>query len=395
MTFALGVAAALAAPFVMTIGFFVWEDHWKGSAFALNLFKCNFVTPLSLLLVLVATTTSRQQLFSPEIFTVRAVGHLMLSSVIGIVIGDWAWLRGLQILGARRVILMDSLKPFLAALFGWIILDEDLRLAALGGIVLTVAGVLIVSLEKEPVETDEASTTDKNDTTRTNEDSAVEEPPTDHLEQNETVQQESIADMDTNNNTTILKGDGPATEDGTTPSTSTLRIGYALSILNVALDTYASVLTKQHGQQMTVWEIILIRFGFAGIVMMALSLVLHLRAWFLRSNSTRNLPSADDREEKDEISWYSLPSMTKSSWFHVSGGVVLVTFLTPALSNYALFEIALALALTLTSVGPLYSLPLSFLLQKNVPTSRSLAGAVLAVAGVLVLAFRGTTPQDE
>jgi len=87
--------------------------------------------------------------------------------------------------------------------------------------------------------------------------------------------------------------------------------------------------------------------------------------------------------------------MTRSSWLHVSAGVVLVTFLTPTLSNYALFQIALGLALTLGSTGPLYELPLSYMMQKKVPTMRSLAGAVLAVAGIVVLAFRGTLPKEE
>lgn len=144
MTFGLGVAAAMAAPLVMTCGFIAWDNHWKGSAFALNLYKCNLVTIG--FLVLVCTTRSSNP-FPATVFTYQAVGYMVLSSTIGILIGDWTWLQALQLLGARRVILMDSLKPFLAALMGWLILEEELRLAALGGIALTVSGVLIVSLE--------------------------------------------------------------------------------------------------------------------------------------------------------------------------------------------------------------------------------------------------------
>ena len=77
---------------------------------------------------------------------------------------------------------------------------------------------------------------------------------------------------------------------------------------------------------------------------------------------------------------------------HVSVGVLFVTFLTPALSNYALFQIALALALTLGSIGPLYALPLTHILQSQEkrPTLVAFVGALLAVAGIVVLAFWGT-----
>ena len=42
--------------------------------------------------------------------------------------------------------------------------------------------------------------------------------------------------------------------------------------------------------------------------------------------------------------------MTREAWFKIVIGVALVTFFTPALSNFALFQVALALALTLGSV---------------------------------------------
>ena len=91
--------------------------------------------------------------------------------------------------------------------------------------------------------------------------------------------------------------------------------------------------------------------------------------------------------------------MTKSAWAHVCLGVLFVTFVTPALSNYALFQIALALALTLGSVGPLYALPLTYIMQQRddqqtkKPTVLAWLGATLAVAGIVVLAFWGTLEE--
>jgi drug/metabolite transporter (DMT)-like permease len=411
MAFGLGIAAALGAPFIMTIGFIIWEDHWKGSAFSLNLFKCCTASIGFLVLSLTIKGDDDDQLFPPEIFTLEAIGFLMLSSTIGIVIGDWTWLKGLKLLGARRVIMVDSLKPFLAALFGWLILGEDLRPAAVGGIGLTVAGVLLVGLETS---------------TATPEEDVVKEKPT----ENENIPDENLTAPEASGTAEESGGETPAemvegvevqidaslespTETSVTPSEplkkhrtiQQIRLGYALSVLNVALDTYGSVLTKQYGEGMTVWDINLIRFGFAGLVMLVVSVIFHVRARILQSgkekteqNGSADNGTMDKGGSKDQRSaWYALPTnqMTRSAWAHVSAGVLLVTFLTPTLSNYALFEIAIALALTLGSVGPLYSLPLAYFLQKEVPTVRACAGAALAVAGIVVLAFRGTLPEEE
>ena len=200
-----------------------------------------------------------------------------------------------------------------------------------------------------------------------------------------------------------------------------------MSVLNVALDTYGSLLTKEHGVGMTVWEINMIRFGFAGVVMLFVSIP--LSTWdFWTARRSRQRHVEDSKNSENEVAeavveidgmdnscptekgvesndtasdesatpWYALPvhTMSRSAWRNVAGGVVLVTFLTPSLSNYALFEIALALALTLGSISPLYSLPLAYFLQKVVPTPRACLGAALAVAGIAVLAFKGNTVES-
>lgn len=158
-----------------------------------------------------------------------------------------------------------------------------------------------------------------------------------------------------------------------------------MSFLNVALDTYGALLTKEYGVGMTTWEINLIRFGFAGVVLFLVSGLLHVYSR-IRPN--------DDKEKEAPGPWYSLPrNMPRRSWLHMALGVLLVTFLTPALSNFALFQIALALALTLGSVGPLYALPLTWWLQEDRPTLRACFGAALAVAGIVILSLWGTLKE--
>ena len=478
--YASGILAALGAPLVMTTGFLLWQDHWKGSAFALNLFKCCTASVLFLILSLTVPSLQRDvpdneedgdiivrddhTLFPSTVFTTRAVGFLFLSSTLGIVIGDWTWLEALQLLGARPVILMDALKPFLASLMGWWLLGEELRVMALGGMVLTVVGILVVALEQEQqnattsVGPQHQGTTvedsSMNETMRSEPSDGLQEPSSPisdgiddcaivqlnslycgetnepnqqkthravdrHGEADDKVRFDAAMAVETDDNVSLTEGTEvadcedpfrPAIHRASSfpPSSSSedlltsaaqqkkrvTRIGYTYSAINVILDTYGSVLTKQNGMYMTVWEINLLRFGFAGAVLAAMSLIMHTRAWLMASWRKEPSPQNDCIKSTP---WYALPrnEMNRSSWLHISAGVVVVTFLSPTLANYALFEIALALALTLTSIGPLYELPLSYLFNKKRPTLQSFEGAVLAIAGVAILAFRGSLPDDN
>jgi len=343
MSFGTGVAAALAAPFVMTIGFIVWDNCWKGSAFSLNLFKCNLAS-IGFLVLSFATRPGDK--FPANIFTRTSVGFLMLSATIGILIGDWIWLEGLRILGARRVIVIDSCKPFLAALFGWAILGEALKPAAFGGMALTVAGVLIVSLEGErEVEGDSNEDNKEERAEKTQQDEeadgadalravvhsplanegsgeAMDEDATERLEQSEEVIDSTASDTNMECDS-MEKNDEPnnAKHRRRILSPALSRRGYAMAFLNVVLDTYGSLLTKEHGVGMTTWEINLIRFGFSAACMLVLSIILHARHWIIirghqrRREKDPSTGTADDeQDEKKENSseaWYSLPrSMT-------------------------------------------------------------------------------------
>ena len=464
-----GILAALGAPLLMTTGFLLWQDHWKGSAFSLNMYKCCTASAGFLLLSLTLPTLQRDTTnedddqdaivqrdghtrFPSTVFTMRSVGFLFLSSTVGIVIGDWTWLQALQLLGAQPVILMDALKPFLASLLGWWLLGEDLKLLALGAMVLTVLGITLVAVEQN-----------HKDVGTTLAEAKAAKNATVHVEDSGDMQVCNAAEYDNGNfvvvrPNSLSSGETDAVEkqvhgtvkehgsdcdeershetgdydcltkwteaadcnDPLRPPTCKVssfptsdeevyvppddlarvqvtamqqrkraaHIGYTYSALNVVLDAYGSVLTKQYGTQMTVWEINLLRFGFAGVVLMATSVIMRVRAWLI--STWRVQPSPQNNISKS-TPWYALPwlEMSRSSWLRASVGVVLVTFLSPTLSNYSLFEISLGLALTLTSIGPLYEMPLSYLLNKKHPTLRSLAGAVLAIAGVAILAFLG------
>mmetsp|Transcript_27212 Transcript_27212/g.40932 ORF Transcript_27212/g.40932 Transcript_27212/m.40932 type:complete len:354 (-) Transcript_27212:1247-2308(-) len=344
----LGVIAATVAPFFMALGFIIWEKTWtvhKGSAFALNMFKCNLASLGFLVISFILGWTSNGSKVD-EAFSVESVLFLVLSGFIGIIVGDLAWLEALRLLGATKVLVIDSAKPFTAAIMGRLILNEPIHNLAWLGLVLTITGILVVSLERERQDDHNKSNTD-----------------------------------DSNNN---------KDEEGGTEEISGLPLmserkswwhfrGYILAIGNVVLDTYGSILTKQFGQGMSTWAISLIRFGSSGICMIIVSMALRI--------SLRKKEEEAEPGHESENPWYLLPQMNIQAWSRICLGVLFVTFICPALSNYALFQITLALALTLGSITPLYALILEWPFHGKQPTLCATMGVMFAIVGVVVLSI--------
>jgi len=390
MTFALGIVSALVAPLSMVLGFVLWDNHWTGSPFALNLYKCNLAA-LGFTLVVACTTSAG----SSGIMTLRNVGFLMLSSFLGILVGDWAWLEGMRLVGAKKVIVVDSLKPFMGAMLGHFLLNERMPRMGWLGLILTVGGVALVGLEHEETHNDEtkknhvdqeSSLTSSKDETTGKKDILAQEtdqllPTTNHVSQ---THPPPLKEKTSNAKNSSFAEQRQQRQQ----STAELCYGLAVSFSNVIFHTFGALITKKYGAEMTTWEICWIRFGFAGIVMMVFSLALWIQQWTMKATTltSSNLASSTP--------WYLLPhNASLSSWLSVSAGVAFVSFLQPALTNYALFQISLALLLTLESVGPLYSLPLTFLLQRETPTVRATVGAILAVAGIVLLSFYGSSNE--
>jgi hypothetical protein len=182
-----------------------------------------------------------------------------------------------------------------------------------------------------------------------------------------------------------------------------LRTGYCLATINVLLDSYAAYLTKKHGFNMTTWEINLCRLGFAGVLMTTLAICMRVRELKKRRrlrNSTSGLlaltPAQTRKiDTKKMRPWYLFPRMPIVGWITVSFGVVFVTFLAPALANYSLFQIPLALSVSLCSVTPLYTLPLGILMKGEKPTRRGCIGAGLSVLGVGILCIWGLDSDNS
>lgn len=412
-----GVFAALLSPLMMTIGFVIWENDWKGSAFALNVFKCSLG---SLLFLMIAAVFGNLDFLSVASYDLNM---LVLSSLLGIVIGDNTWLQALQLLGARRVILVDSLKPFLAAILSTFLLGETMSSLALCGMVITIVGVLVVSLDQPKEKNVLNETIDGSDVGRTGSDlDGVE-----LISVSETAIPASVYFDDEGDKSLEAVGANSAF----TPS---VMKGYGFAVLNVALDSYGSVLTKQFGGNYNSDEINLIRFGSAAVCMGVLAVVgklvydyssyvrlprmlfttpiskgddaghqfqpldvqeniinkvIELDGNHLSDSDCSYLSSpAADASDPNNM-WFNMPwtAMKSAGWGKVAGGIVFVTFLCPLLSNFALFQMDVGLCLTLTSLGPLYALPVVWVMKAEATSLQACVGTAVAFGGVVILCY--------
>ncbi len=73
---------------------------------------------------------------------------LILSGIVGIGLGDTAFLAAINCLGARRALLIETLAPALTAILALVFLQERLNITAWSGILLSIFGVAWVAVER-------------------------------------------------------------------------------------------------------------------------------------------------------------------------------------------------------------------------------------------------------
>ena len=228
-----------------------------------------------------------------------AVFWLIVSSFVGIVIGDNLWLHSLSVLGARRVILIDILKPFIALTFAHLLLREGVGYATVLGMCVTLAGVLTVALEREggdspggdspggespgvelsDVKVDDVDE-DGSELLPTQSPAKQRGPPRTACPARRCVRRApGVMPMLRWMDTAPVVGTGAVAEKRRLRD-SRIKWGYVAAALNVAFDTWGTVLTKEHGVGLNTWEINIVRFGFAACAL-ALGAVFrrHLQPW--------------------------------------------------------------------------------------------------------------------
>ena len=74
---------------------------------------------------------------------------LSVSGLIGFVIGDFLLFKSFTVIGAWLAMLIMTLAPPMAAVFGWLLLDERLGIVSLAGIFITLTGIVVVIFSPE------------------------------------------------------------------------------------------------------------------------------------------------------------------------------------------------------------------------------------------------------
>ena len=138
--FGIGEVAALTAAFMWAISSLFWREI-KLSAGAMNLSKNTIGLVLMLLHLGVLTAVTHEAAFTAS---ASSIGLLIVSGLIGVAIGDTLFLRSLQILGPRISLMLATTSPIFSVVLGLVFLREQLLIIVVVGILLTVAGLIIV-----------------------------------------------------------------------------------------------------------------------------------------------------------------------------------------------------------------------------------------------------------
>ncbi len=146
MNESLGVTACLAAALAWAISSVLYSRVPMRAA-SIAAFKNLFATCLMFLLLV-----SSHWMLGRPIFQASGAAwwNLGWSGVIGLVLGDVAYFRSLQILGPRQGLTLTLLTPPLTALLGRLWLAERLTVTTWCAIGLTLAGLAVVMRERWP-----------------------------------------------------------------------------------------------------------------------------------------------------------------------------------------------------------------------------------------------------
>jgi drug/metabolite transporter (DMT)-like permease len=150
----LGALASLSCALTWAIASLVFAaalSQTKATAAGLGVVKAVIATPLLLLVGVVSG--AGLPVVGEQLST------LALTSVLGLLVADTAWLQSLARLGVARGVLLIPLVPVTTAVLARIFLDERLTTLAVGGGALTLVGVVLASRAKNDSATGEARTT--------------------------------------------------------------------------------------------------------------------------------------------------------------------------------------------------------------------------------------------
>ena len=81
--------------------------------------------------------------------TFNQISNLVISGILGLVLGDSFLFKSFQLIGARLGIIIMAAVPVLSTILAFFFLNEIISLLGMFGMLLTIAGILIVVLERK------------------------------------------------------------------------------------------------------------------------------------------------------------------------------------------------------------------------------------------------------
>lgn len=135
------IAATFAALLWAVNAVVLSEAVSKVGSFNVNIGRLFFASIL--LLITIVLLNSSFNLFWQQYY------YLILSGIIGLVIGDYGMLKSYEIIGPRLGMLMMSLVTPISVVLAFLFLDEILSVLQIVGISITILGIAIVVLQKK------------------------------------------------------------------------------------------------------------------------------------------------------------------------------------------------------------------------------------------------------
>lgn len=140
-----GEMAALFTAFCWTATSLAFESAGK----RVGSLSVNWIRLVMAFFLLGILSLYRKGMFVPLDADAPTWFWLSVSGLIGFVLGDILLFQAFIEIGARVSMLIMSLAPPMAALFGWLILGEELTLLHFVGMLVTIVGIAIVVLARK------------------------------------------------------------------------------------------------------------------------------------------------------------------------------------------------------------------------------------------------------
>ncbi len=139
-----GEFAALAVAIFWTITALAFESaSRKAGSLTVNVLRLS----LAFFFIGFFTLISRGH-FLPVDASAHNLLWLALSGVVGLVLGDYYLFRSYSLIGSRFAMLLMTLAPPMAAVFGYFILGESLNIMQVAGMVIVIAGITMAIFNK-------------------------------------------------------------------------------------------------------------------------------------------------------------------------------------------------------------------------------------------------------